>query len=125
MRTTIELFTKNYNADLQINENHKVQLTLLPEDQEQLETYLRLVVPHYVELPKNVDPTFGELLELAGAWEEKNPGQKLIEPIVRVNLEVGAKYKDMFNELAKKLNLNHSQLLMDLVSRAYERIVQP
>lgn len=121
MEINVDLFTKTYRADLTIDAG-QVQLTLKAEDRENLEEYLLLVLPSYMDLPAG-ELTLEQLLQYANEWQLENPDLKLSEPFTKLPYDVEIEVKAMLEEIAKETGMSQSQLLQNIVNKAfYEKV---
>lgn len=119
MITTVELFTQKYEAQVDIGDG--LVLTLLPEAKERLHEYLSIVLPEYVVCPPN--PTFEQLLDIANQWQEDNPDKRMVEPQVHLPYAVPDEIKTMLKETAKAKGISMSQLMVQAIDEAYEKVV--
>lgn len=117
MKTTVELFTKPYEAELSVSSNG-VQLSLMAEDIEKLEEYLLIVLPNYVQIPEG-NLSLEQLILIANQWQEANPDSKLTEPITKLPYDVEVEVKEMLEELSRETGISQAQLLTQIVDKAY------
>jgi hypothetical protein len=122
MIVNVQLYTKIYEAEMKVD-GGRVIITLLPHSQEQLEEYLRLVLPHYTTLPEK-ELSFGELLEIAANWQQENPDIALSEPTTKLPYDVPIEVKKMLEDLADLNRKTQTQMLIDLIDSEYERVVK-
>lgn len=120
MRTTVELFTRSYDAELSVS-NEGVHLALKSEEIENLDEYLRMVLPSYVKLPEG-ELSLEQLLQIANQWQQVNPELKLSEPLTKLPYDVDVEVKAMLEELSRETGESQSQLLIKIVNKGYQKV---
>ena len=121
MLISVDLFTRSYRADFNVDSTG-AHMKLLPESEKELKQYLEVVLPHYTDLPDG-DHDLNTLVRLANQWQKANPNEKLIEPLTRLPYEIPKETKDMLERLAKSKDISMSQLLVQIIDKAYEKVV--
>lgn len=122
MLIQVELYTRTYEAALEIDGDNNTTLTLTPNSQLRLEEYLRVVLPTYILMPEG-DLTFTDLMRLANQWQKNNPGEKLSEPQVHLPYFIPIETKNNLQELATAQGISMAQLLVRLIDKAYDKVV--
>lgn len=120
MRTTVELFTRSYDAELSVS-NDGVHLSLKSEEIENLDEYLRMVLPSYVKLPEG-ELTLEQLLQIANQWQQANPELKLSEPLTKLPYDVDVEVKAMLEEISRITGESQAQLLIKIVNKGYQKV---
>lgn len=122
MKTTVELYTRMYNAELSVIAEG-VQITLDAEEKDNLEEYLAVVLPNYVQLTSD-NLSLEQLLQHASKWQAENPDQRLSEPVTKLPYDVEIEVKSMLEELSQKTGTSQAQLLTKIVNKAYQEKVK-
>lgn len=123
MIINVELFTKSYAAEMNIDETG-MHMKLLPEAQADLTQYLKLVLPSYILMPEDEeDLDLDTLMKLATQWQNANPDEKLTEPTTVLPYEIPKESKDLLERMAKAQDISMTQLLIQMIDKAYTKVV--
>ncbi|MEK5061081.1 hypothetical protein BK126_26565 [Paenibacillus sp. FSL H7-0326] len=123
MIISVELFTKSYQAELS-RENNEFTMNLTPESMARLEEYLRVVLPHYIDMPEDTENlTLDHLMKLANDWQLANPDQSMTEPHIKLPYLFDVSVKEMLSQLAEANNVPMTKVIIQLIDEAYERVV--
>jgi hypothetical protein len=122
MKSSVDLFTRPYEAELTVTTDG-VHLSLKAEAMENLEEYLLVVLPSYVVLPEG-ELSLEQLLQIASEWQEQNPDSKLSEPITKLPYDVETEDKAKLGEISRLTGISQAQLLTQIVDRAYRKKVK-
>ncbi|NEZ44432.1 hypothetical protein [Paenibacillus alvei] len=123
MIINVELFTKSYAAEMNIDETG-MHMKLLPEAQADLTQYLKLVLPSYILMPEDEeDLDLDTLMKLATQWQNANPDEKLTEPTTVLPYEIPKESKDLLERMAKAQDISMTQLLIQMIDKVYTKVV--
>lgn len=120
MKYSINLF--GYNVDCQLNfEQKDLMITVIQEDQSALKQYLYRVLPKY---GKNVSATVSlqEMIILATEVENSIEG-RMSEPKLKLPYEFQPEVKEKLIEAAAIQEISATKLLIRLIEKKYQEIM--
>lgn len=119
--TQLQLFTRSLAAHASLTQDGIV-LSISAEDKAELEDYLRMVLPHYLE--RSVDQlSFEALFAAASEWQQAHPDLPLSEPTSRVQYYIRTSVKRLLKQLSTSRSENQTQTFISLIDQGYERFV--
>lgn len=116
----IEIFTRSYEATVTTAEEG-MTFTLTPNAQKELQAYLDMVLPYYVEMDADAD-SLEELLRIANEWQAANPEMKLAEPTTKLPYDVPIEDKQLLEKLAAAKGISQAKLLVEMIDERYNQL---